>query len=209
MIRYLTREDVEAIAPGTYDLLPAQFRDRLPAEAHASGQNAGIFRATFAAVPDMVDELFAQLGYVEGNDWLMAKLVLAFYLMEAKIGPNGVLAAGTEIYSTMPWPPEVRSIADALRFTRVAYAGSHLNADEAVVGCWRVESEEAGRTVLVDDTPYPCHLNEGVIAGICAAFGRQLPRYELLDPAAAKRNGGRVTRYEVKFREVAPPSTRA
>lgn len=202
MATFLTRDEVEAISPGAYDLLPAQFRDRLPADAMASKQNAAIFRATFAAVPDMVDELFAQLGYVEGSDWPMAKLVLAFYLIEAKIGSNSAFAAGREIYSTMPWPPEVKTIADALRFTVVAYAGSHLDQSPEIVGCWRVESEEPGRTVLVDDTPYPCFVNEGVIAGICSAFGRHLPQYEILEPESAKRSGGMVTRYAVKYRPI-------
>lgn len=202
MATYLTRDEVEAISPGSYELLPAQFRDRLPAGAFASPQNAAIFRATFAAVPDMVDDLFGQLGYVEGTNWPMAKLVLAFYLIEAKIGSSGVFAAGREIYSSMPWPPQVKNIADALRFTVVAYADSHLDAPAEVVGCWRVESEEPGRTVLVDDTPYPCQVNEGVVAGICAAFSACVPRYEVLDPGNAKRAGGLVTRYEVKYRPV-------
>lgn len=200
MATFLTRDEVEAISPGTYELVPVQFRDRLPATALASPQNAAIFRATFAAVPDMVDELFAQLGYVEGAEWPVAKLVLAFYLIEAKIGASSAFAAGREIYSTMPWPPEVKTIADALRFTVVAYAGSHLGADPRIVGGWRVESEQPGRTVLVDETPYPCSVNEGVVAGICAAFARQQPSYELLEPEKSKRAGGMITRYAVTFR---------
>lgn len=200
MAEFLTRDEIEKIAPGSYELVPAQFRDRLPAHASASSQNTGIFRATFAAVPDMVDDLFAEIGYVDGQDWPAAKLILAFYLIEAKVGAPTVRAAGEEIYSTMPWPPEVKSIGDALRFTLVAYAGSHLNAPVEQVGCWRVESQEPGRTVLVDDTPYPCFVNEGVVAGICGAFGRQLPNYEILDPDNAKRNGGLTTRYEVIYR---------
>jgi hypothetical protein len=102
----------------------------------------------------------------------------------------------------MPWPPEVKTIADALRFTVVAFAGSHLNAPKEIVGSWRVESEEPGRTVLVDDTAYPCFVNEGVVAGICTAFARYKPKYEILEPSAAKRNGGLVTRYEVKYQPV-------
>lgn len=195
MAELLTREE-------SYERLPVQFRDRMPKGAKASGQNAAIFRATFAAVPDMVDELFAQLGYVEGTDWLVAQLILAFYWIEAKVGSNTVRAAGEEIYSTMPWPPEVKTIADALRFTVVAYAGSHLNAPTDVVGGWRVELEEPGHTVLVDDTAYPCFVNEGVVAGICTAFGRYQPAYEIVAPETAKRNGGLVTRYSVKYRPV-------
>ena len=53
--------------------------------------------------------------------------------------------------------------------------------------------------MLVDDTPYPCNVNEGVIAGICSAFSKQKPLYRILDMPEAKRSGGMITRYEVKF----------
>ncbi len=53
--------------------------------------------------------------------------------------------------------------------------------------------------VLVDDAPYPCFVNEGVVAGICRAFASQRGRYDILDPLKAKRMGGRTTRYSVSF----------
>lgn len=128
------------------------------------------------------------------------KLVAAFYLVENRIGPNTVRKAGERIYGTMPWPPEVRSIADALRFTHVAFFESHLRAPVERSGQWRVESETPGVTILVDETPYPCNVNEGVVAGICVAFARQNPSYRILDADRCKRSGGSVTRYEVVFK---------
>lgn len=202
MSTFVTREEMEALSPGLYDVLAPQFRDRLSSEGLASPQNAEIFRATFAMVPSVVDELFARLQYVEGSEWPMWKLVTAFYMIEARIGPTAVLDAGKQIYATMPWPPEVRSLADALRFTEIAYAASHFLSPASIVGCWRVASEVPGRIVLVDETPYPCWVNEGVIAGICTAFAKQSPTYELVDGATAKRNGGMTTSYAVTFTPV-------
>jgi hypothetical protein len=190
---------MDAVSKEIYPLLPAQFRDTLPQEANASAQNSEIFRSTLQVMPSLVDELFAQVQYTDGTDWLMWKLVAAFYLVEKRIGPNSVRQAGERIYSTMPWPPMVKSIADALRFTEVAYAESHLRAPANVVGCWRVEHEQPGRICLVDDNPYPCYVNEGVIAGICRAFSKQLPTYTVLDPHLAKRAGGLTTRYDIHF----------
>src|SRR5262245_30696885 len=178
---------MDAVSKEIYPLLPEQFRDRLPAEAKASAQNSEIFRATLYVMPRLVGELFAQVKYTDGSDWLMWKLVAAFYLVEKRIGPNSVRQAGERIYSTMPWPPAVHSLTDALRFTTVAYAESHLRQATEIVGCWRVESESPGRTVLVDDTPYPCFVNEGVIAGISRAFAGEKPSYTLLDSDHAKR----------------------
>lgn len=198
---YVTRAAMEAVVPGIYDSLPAQFRDRLPAEVFASPQNAQIFRSGFNVIPGLVDDLFERLRYAEGENWPMWKLVAAFYLVEVRIGPNSALHAGEKIYSTMPWPPQVKSIADALRFTETAYFESHLKSPRERAGGWRVELEEPTRMVLVDATPYPCSVNEGVVAGICRAFSRYKPAYEMLEPEKAKRRGGAVTRYAIAFSE--------
>jgi hypothetical protein len=199
MAKHVTRSEMDAVSNEIYPLLPKQFRDRLPAEAKASAQNTEIFRATLHVMPSLVNVLFNQVKYKDGDDWLMWKLVAAFYLIEQRIGPNSVRQAGERIYSTMPWPPMVQSLADALRFTEAAYFESHLRAPAEIVGGWRVQSEERGRTVLVDDSPYPCNVNEGVIAGICSAFSKQKPLYRILELESAKRSGGMTTRYEVRF----------
>lgn len=199
MSRFVSRAEMDAISPEIYRQLPEQYRDALAAEVKASAQNAEIFRATFSFQPSLVDELFAQVKYTPGSDWPLWKLVAAFYLVEKRIGPNLVRKAGERIYSTMPWPPQVQSIADALRFTEVAYFESHLRAPKERAGGWRVESEKPGLTVLCDETPYPCNVNEGVVAGICVAFANQKPSYRILEPERAKRSGGSSTRYEVTY----------
>ncbi len=202
MTKFVSKAEMDAVSPEIYGLLPSTVRDSLAAEVKASPQNSEIFRATLQVMPRMVDDLFAQVQYKDGSEWPCWKLVAAFYLVEKRIGPNSVRAAGERIYSTMPWPPQVKSLADALRFTEVAYFESHLRAPRERAGGWRVESEQAGVTVLVDDSPYPCNVNEGVVAGICRAFGKQKPSYRILDAARAKRAGGVATHYEVTFQPV-------
>jgi hypothetical protein len=203
MPRFVSRAEMDAVSTEIYRSLPEQFRDVLPSEAKASKQNSEIFRATLHVMPSLVNDMFAQVKYTDGSDWVMWKLVAAFYLVEKRIGPTCVRQAGERIYSTMPWPPSVKSLADALRFTEVAYFESHLRAPHEVVGCWRVDSEQPGRIVLIDDTPYPCNVNEGVIAGICRAFAKQKPLYSIADPDKAKRSGGTTTRYVVLFEPAA------
>jgi len=198
MPSFVSEREMNAVSPEIHELLPPQFRDQLPSEVRASAQNSEIFRATFSFDPKLVDGLFAQLHYA-GSEWPMWKLVACFYQVEKGIGPNTVRKAGERIYSTMPWPPQVKSLADALRFTELAYFESHLRAPKERAGCWRVESEKPGLTILADETPYPCNVNEGVVSGICMAFAQQKPAYRLLDPEKAKRSGGVSTRYEVRF----------
>jgi hypothetical protein len=131
MIKYVTRQAMEAECPGAYDAIPKQFRDKLPAEVTASPQNAMIFRNGFDVFPGLVDELFKRVRYVDGSDWPMWKLVASFYLLEVRIGKSVAMRAGEKIYSTMPWPPQVVTIADALRFTETAYFESHMRAPKA------------------------------------------------------------------------------
>jgi hypothetical protein len=202
MPNFVTRAEMDGVSKEIYPLLPVQFRDVLPAEARASSQNSEIFRATLQVMPSLVNELFSQVKYVDGSEWLVWKLIAAFYLVEKRIGPNSVRQAGEKIYSTMPWPPNVTSLADALRFTEVAYSEAHLRGSAELVGRWRVESETLGRTILVDETAYPCYVNEGVIGGICRAFARQHGSYKILDSNQSKRSGGTTTRYEVIFEPI-------
>jgi hypothetical protein len=198
-ITYITRATIDAEAPGAYEVIAPQFRDRLAADVFASPQNTEIFRSSFGVFPRLVDDLFARLRYVDGDKWPLWKLVSAFSLVQARIGQNSVLQAGERIYSTMPWPPQVRAISDALRFTEPAYFESHYRAPRESAGGWRVEVEQPTKIILVDDTPYPCAVNEGVVAGICRSFSRQRPSYRILDADRSKRAGGLTTRYEVVF----------
>jgi hypothetical protein len=202
MPNFVSESEMNAVSREIYGLLPEQFRDRLPAEVTASAQNSEIFRATFSFDPKLVDGLFEQLRYESGSDWPMWKLVACFYLVEKRIGPNTVRKAGERIYSTMPWPPQVKSLADALRFTELAYFEAHQRGAKDRAGCWRVELEKPGLTILTDETPYPCNVNEGVVSGICMAFAKQKPSYRLLDPNSSKRAGGMITRYEVTYEPV-------
>ncbi len=199
MTKFVSRAEMDAVSSEIYPLLPTQFRDRLSSEVKASPQNSEIFRATLNVMPTMVGDLFNQVRYTDGSEWPFWKLVAAFYLVEKRIGPNSVRQAGERIYSTMPWPPQVKSLADALRFTEVAYSESHLRAPKELAGRWRVDSEQPGQTILCDETPYPCNVNEGVVAGICRAFAKQKPTYRIVDADRAKRSGGTTTRYEVSF----------
>src|SRR3954468_11028366 len=112
MPSFVTHAEMNAVSRDIYPLLPAQFRDQLAKETQASSQNSEIFRATFSFDPSLVDGLFQQLGY-DGGTWPMWKLVAAFYMVEKRIGPNTVRKAGERIYSTMPWPPHVKQVADA------------------------------------------------------------------------------------------------
>lgn len=199
MRRLVTRAEMDAVSKEIYPILPPQFRDGLPLNVRVSAQTTRVFRGALQIMPRVVNELFGMMSYVEGSDWQMWKLLATLYMIEKRIGPNCVRTAGEHIYSTMPWPPSVKSIEDALRFVQDAYLHAHMLAPVEVIGSWRVLSEQPGRMKLEDATPYPCHFCEGVVAGICTSFARQRPTFLLAEPNASKRTGGVATRYDIRY----------
>lgn len=199
MRKLVSRAEMDAVSKDIYPLLPVQFRDALPADVKVSGQTTRVFRGALQVMPRVVNELFTLMKYVDGTDWQLWKLLATLYMIEKRIGPNSVRTAGEHIYSTMPWPPSVQSIQDALRFVQDAYLHAHMQAPPEAIGCWRVRSELPGRMELEDATPYPCGFCEGVVAGICTTFSRQRPTFALAEPEASKRAGGPTTLYDIRY----------
>jgi hypothetical protein len=198
VVQFVTRKEMESFGREVYEALPPQFRDRLPAGATAHPQNAEIFRRAFQSMDSHVDRLFSQLGYQEGQRWDQWKLLAAFYLVEKKIGKHASTAVGTKIFETMPWPPSVTCLEDALLGIEHAYRASH-DASFAEIGGWPVLEQRPGYLKIANATPYPCHLEEGTLAGVCAGFKAQRPTYQLLSSPKPKREGGVESVYEVKF----------
>jgi hypothetical protein len=199
MGKLVTRAEMDVVSKDIYPLLPTQFRDALPADVKVSSQTTKVFRGALQIMPRVVNELFALMKYVEGTDWQLWKLLATLYMIEKRIGPNSVRTAGEHIYSTMPWPPSVQSIEEALRFVQAAYLHAHAPAPAEVIGSWIVRAEQPGRMELEDATPYPCHFCEGVVAGICSTFSRQRPTYALSEHEPSKRAGALITRYDIRY----------
>jgi hypothetical protein len=198
MSQFVGRKEIEAYGKEVYEALPLAFRDRLPAGFKAQAQNAEIFRRAFQTLDSQVNKLFSQLGYQEGEPWDQWKLIAAFYLVEQKIGKNAAIAVGTKIFSTMPWPPQIQGLEDALEGIEGAYRASH-EASFELIGGWPVLEKRSGYMKIANATPYPCYLEEGTLAGVCAGFPAQHPSYQLLSKPTPKREGGTQTVYEVKF----------
>ncbi len=196
---YVSEDEIRRYGDDVYLAISAQFRGRLAAGVKAHPQNAAIFRRAFANLDSQVDRLFDRLDYREGEPWEQWKLMAAFYLVEVQIGKNASTMVGTKIFETMPWPPSVRCLEDALKGIDGAYRASHHGAASKLIGGWPVLENRPGFIRIACATPYPCHMEEGTIAGVCSAFREQRPTYELLSDPPPKRDGGLQTLFEVRF----------
>lgn len=196
---FLSPTEIEAQVPGLLSLLPDALRSKIPANVRVSPQNTMVIRNGFGFLQRFIDDLFDRLDYVEGQQWSMVKLLGAFYFIEKEIGRAAVKRVGSEIFKTMPWPPHVQNVEDALCGIDAAYRSSHLDAPFELSGGWPVREQSPGRLLIENATPYPCFLEEGTIAGVCAAFPRDHAQYKLLSSPLPKREGGATTLYEVTY----------
>jgi hypothetical protein len=196
--RFVPRETIDAHGPGIYESIPAEFRDRIPFTT-ASERNTDLIRKGFNLFSGAVDRIFARLKYEEGRPWEQWKLVAAFYLIERHVGATTATRIGSNVFETMPWPPNVRSIEDAIHGIEPAFRAAH-EAPLELIGGWPVVEASPGMIVLENSTMYPCSLEEGTISGICASFREQHPSYKIRMRPPPKREGGAATFYEVSFR---------
>jgi hypothetical protein len=196
--RFVPRDVIEAHGPDVYEAIPSVFRDRIP-YGSASERNTDIIRKGFNLFSGAVDRIFQRLKYEEGKPWEQWKLVAAFYMIERHVGATTATRIGSKVFETMPWPPNVRSIEDALHGIEPAFRAAHENSLE-LIGGWPVVEASPGLIVVENSTMYPCNLEEGTVSGICAAFREQLPSYKIRSRPPPKRDGGTSTFYEVSFR---------
>jgi hypothetical protein len=194
-LSFVGRDQLEAV--GAWEYLPESVRSRLPVGLYASSQNTMIFRRGFSFLQSFVDALFQRLGHVEGERWEQWKLLAAFYAVEKEVGPVTCTRVGREIFSTMPWPPQVKTAEDALGGLQFAFADSHEHAPTALIGGWPVTERRDDVWIVDNTTLYPCSLEEGTISGVCKAFGATC---RLLPDPLPKRLGGTTSRFEVRLR---------
>jgi hypothetical protein len=194
----VSKEEINKYGKDVFEAIPRQFRQRLPAGVTAQPQNAEIFRRAFRTLDSQADRLFTRLGYQEGEPWEQWKLLAAFYLVECQIGKTASTNVGTKIFETMPWPPSVTCLEDALDGLEGAYRASH-EAGFELIGGWPVLEARPGYMKISNATLYPCFLEEGTLAGVCNGFRAQRPSYRMLTNPIPKRQGGLETIYEVTF----------
>lgn len=202
---FVTRTEIDAVWPEAYSLIPAQVRDRIPANVLAAAENSLTFRKGFSFLQSFVDQMFADLQYVEGEPWPMWKLISAHSMVEAKVGHETVKRVGATIFSTIPWPKSVTTIQKAVRELDVAYCNSHSHSrasepSRRAIGGWSIEREENSRIFLTTSTLYGDSIDEGVVDGLCQAFQSQSAKYVFPPGGPRKRDGATTTKYILSFK---------
>lgn len=195
---YVPKAVMEAVFPGAFEMLPVQFRDRIPTLGRAAASNSQVLRAGFTFLQRFVDDLFKRLQHTDGEEWEQWKLLVACYCIEREVGPNALRGVGQKLFTNMA-RADVKSVGDAVRSVQLSFQEQHGGMSPTLIGGWPIHQENANEIIVDDTTLYPCAYHEGVIAGLCDAFPKSTARYTLLNEPTPKRLGGEATRYLVQF----------
>lgn len=195
---YVPKSVMEAVLPGAHDMLPAQFRDRVPTLGRAAAANSLILRAGFTFLQRFVDDLLKRLQHTDGEEWELWKLLVACYCIEREVGPNALRGVGQKLFANT-LRLDAKTVGDAIRGIQLSFQDQHGNMSPTLIGGWQIAREGTGEILVDDATLYPCAYHEGVIAGLCDAFPKSSARYTLVTDPTPKRAGGVATRYAVQF----------
>ncbi len=78
-----------------------------------------------------------------------------------------LVSIGMRIPESAIWPPEVRTIEDALYSIDVAYHMNHRNGE---IGCYRATQVGAREIEVFCENPYPCDFDYGIIYGTARLY---------------------------------------
>ncbi|MGZ3458356.1 MAG: hypothetical protein ACXU86_07590 [Archangium sp.] len=109
---------------------------------------------------------------LEPQGWYpMRNAITAIQSIEEKIGPVTMRAVGRKIPEHAKFPPDIRTLEDALRSLDMAYQMNHRGQKAGDIGGYRFEpsaTKRGGR--MVCDNPYPCNFDHGIIEALCERF---------------------------------------
>jgi hypothetical protein len=130
-----------------------------------SGQSMLI---TFEAMGDVIRPMLAKHGFsdIDPDTWYPQQPYLDFFREIASGDFQSVLdlvSIGTQVPKLAFWPPEIKTVTDALFALDEAYHMNHRNGD---IGHYRATQLDKQTVEICCENPYPCDFDYGTIYGI-------------------------------------------
>lgn len=128
------------------------------------------------------------------QDWLDA-----FKQIAETIGRNTLYLIGTKIPESAVFPPDLKTIHDALGSIDVAY---HMNHRGGEIGTYTYKQTGERGGTFVCDNPYPCDFDRGIIEAMAKRFkpaDALRVRVEQDESLPTRTRGGESTTYHVSW----------
>jgi hypothetical protein len=146
-----------------------QFKAKSPS-VEVKGAAILSFLTGMGGFSGMFANILAEHGIAQPNAeaWYRQQSWLsAFETIASKVGPATLKNVGKKIPETAAWPPDVKTIEQALNSIDVAY---HMNHRGGEIGHYVCEKIGERSIRIVADTPYPCDFDLGVVEATARKF---------------------------------------
>jgi hypothetical protein len=161
----------------------AQFKSFVP-NVEVAGITILAFIAGIKQFKERAYEMLSLNGIAEpkvGVWYLQQNYLNAFKLISEKVGPSTLYQIGSSIPANAQWPPNIKSLEDALTSIDVAYHLNHrLNGEilynptsnlmKEGIGHYRFTKVDARKAKMVCENPYPCDFDRGLIESVSNKF---------------------------------------
>jgi hypothetical protein len=170
-------------------------KQAVPANVEVVGQSLLAILNALELIKTQAQKLLADHGIpkIEPEGWYsMRHAIAAIDAIEQKIGPVTMRAVGRKVPEHARFPPEVRTLREALQVLDAAYQMNHRGHQHGNIGGYHFEptGDRAGR--MVCDTPYSCNFDHGVIEAICERFRPKDAAWVRVDHGSGCRQKGSV-----------------
>ena len=146
-------------------------------------------------------DILAKHGIVDPKKegWYLQQSWLdAFREISDGIGPATLRRIGSKIPETALWPPEIKTMEDALASIDVAY---HMNHQKGDIGHYRFEKSGKRSGWFLCDNPYPCAFDFGIIKATAYRFSAKdaIPVVKHDDTQPCRQKGGESCTYLISW----------
>jgi hypothetical protein len=109
------------------------------------------------------------LKAIDPEQWYDLELARAIYYdLEKHVGSRTLYNVGIQMIESAPFPPQINDVPSVLSSLNGAYS---MNVRGPQIGGITTVLEDDDAAVVTFSTPFPCHLEQGVVAGCCKKFG--------------------------------------
>jgi len=140
------------------------------------------------------------IPHLEPDRWYpMTAYLACLRAIEEKIGPNTLRSIGRKVPGNAVFPPEMRTLEQALTMLDNAYRMNHRGPGD--FGSYRYERVTERSARMVCKNPYPCDLDLGLLEGLGERFqppGSFWVRVEH-DKGSCRKTGADACTYVVRW----------
>jgi len=175
----------------------------IPPEVQVLGQSIMAMVGGMELLKSRAMKILAENGIpaLEPQGWYpMRNALTAIGSIEQKIGPVTMRAVGRKVPEHAKFPPEIRTLEEALSALNVAYQMNHRGQQSGNIGGYRFETAPHGGRMICDN-PYPCNFDHGIIEALCERFRPKDAMWVRVEhaPLGCRQKGGLDCTYLISW----------